>query len=89
MKLISFSERILQRFSRDMNVIYRLLLKNFATWQMYTALLGTVLLILFASPATIPPLMLIIVVVYFLVSAFVGVIRDIRRLETNGKFKNV
>lgn len=56
---------------------------------MYTALLGTVLLILFASPATIPPLMLIIVVVYFLVSAFEGVIRDIRRLETNGKFKNV
>ncbi|XP_072375446.1 ATP-binding cassette subfamily C member 4-like isoform X1 [Diabrotica undecimpunctata] len=77
------SGKILQRFSKDMDVINQLPHKNFITLQMFSAVYGALLLIIFGIPSMILPMFLIAIMIYFLVSCFVATIRGLQRLNNN------
>ncbi|CAG9865345.1 unnamed protein product [Phyllotreta striolata] len=77
---------ILRRFSKDLDAAHRMASKNLLMWQMCSAALGSVLLMVFMAPALIPPLMLILIMVYFSVCSFGSTARALQKLETKAQW---
>ncbi|XP_056634002.1 ATP-binding cassette sub-family C member 4-like [Diorhabda sublineata] len=77
--------KILQRFSKDLNVINELSPKVFITLQMFAAVFGAFLLIAYAIPTMILPIILITILGYLLASCFLITNRGLQRLEKNSQ----